>query len=331
VATSGADVSVRPLERRDLDAADRILRLAFGTFLGLPEPLAFMGDADYVRTRWRADPAAAFAAESGGQLAGSNFAANWGSVGYFGPLTVRPELWDAGVGKRLMEPVLDCFERWGTRHAGLYTFAQSAKHVGLYQRFGFWPGHLTALMGKATGAAASGGAQGGAPPPGSELLSAVAATGGELDARLAECRELTGAVLDGLDLGTEIRAVKEQGLGDVVLLRDGSRLAGMAVCHAGAGSEAGSGTCYVKFGAVRPGPRAERDFGRLLEACEALAGARGASRLVAGVSTARRGAYRALLGRGFRTESQGVRMHRSGPSDEAPYERPDAFVLDDWR
>jgi hypothetical protein len=27
--------------------------------------------------------------------------------------------------------VIELFERWGVRQAGLYTFAQSAKHVGL--------------------------------------------------------------------------------------------------------------------------------------------------------------------------------------------------------
>ncbi len=36
----------------------------------------------------------------------------------------------------------------GTQHAGLFTFAHSQKHVGLYQRFGFWPRFLTALMSK---------------------------------------------------------------------------------------------------------------------------------------------------------------------------------------
>ncbi len=34
------------------------MRLAFGTFLGLPDPMAFMGNGDYARSRWRTDPAA---------------------------------------------------------------------------------------------------------------------------------------------------------------------------------------------------------------------------------------------------------------------------------
>ena len=139
---------VRPLQENDLPHADRIFRLAFGTFLGLPDPTQFDASADYVRTRWLADPEAAFGAELNGEIVGSNFATNWGSIGFFGPLTVRPDLWDRGIAKRLLTPVMDTFSRWGTKHAGLFTFAQSSKHVGLYQKFGFWPRFLTAIMSK---------------------------------------------------------------------------------------------------------------------------------------------------------------------------------------
>jgi hypothetical protein len=55
--TDAAAVRVRPLVAGDLDEADRIFRVAFGTFLGVPEPERFFGDVDMVRTRWRADPA----------------------------------------------------------------------------------------------------------------------------------------------------------------------------------------------------------------------------------------------------------------------------------
>src|ERR687893_696345 len=146
---AAAEVSVRPLREDELGEADRIMRLAFGTFLGLPEPLAFMGEAGLVQPRWRADPAAAFAAEVGGELVGSNFAANWGSFGFFGPMTVRPDLGDRGIARRLLEPTMALFERRGTRHVGLFTFPHSPKHLGLYQTFGFGPRFLTPVMSKA--------------------------------------------------------------------------------------------------------------------------------------------------------------------------------------
>ena len=57
-----------------------------------------------------------------------------------------PELWNKGIARRLMATTMELFSSWGTRHIGLFTFAQSPKHVRLYQSFGFWPRFLTAVM-----------------------------------------------------------------------------------------------------------------------------------------------------------------------------------------
>ena len=106
-------------------------------------------------------------------------------------------------------------------------------------------------------------------------------------------------------------------------------LGAAAICHCGAGSEAGSGACYVKFGAVRPGVEAADQFERLLDACEAFATASDLDRLVAGVNTGRLNAYRQLLQRGFRANQLGVSMllRPDGPD----YDRPEHYVIDDLR
>ena len=187
-------VSVRPLGEADLDRADEIFRVAFGTFLGGPSRRRF-GTADYVRTRWAADPQAAFAATVEGEVAGSNFAANWGSVGYFGPLTVRPDLWDQGVGRRLMEPVMECFDTWGNRHLGLFTFSHSPKHLELYRRYGFWPRFLTAIMKKQVAGSAA--------VPGRVLYGQLPAA--EQPDALSLCRALTGGRVRGPEPGTRDR------------------------------------------------------------------------------------------------------------------------------
>ncbi|CAL9466911.1 GNAT family N-acetyltransferase [Streptomyces sp. enrichment culture] len=317
--SSAASVSVRALDEPDLDRADAIFRVAFGTFLGAPEPETFFGTADYVRTRWAADPHAAFAATVEGEVVGSNFAANWGSVGYFGPLTVRPDLWDQGIGRRLMEPVMACFDAWGNRHLGLFTFSHSPKHLELYRRYGFWPRFLTAVMRKQVAVSAA--------VPGRVLYGEL--TAAERTEALSLGRALTGALYEGLSLEREITAVQAQGLGDTILLEGAdSGLDGLAVCHCGAGSEAGEDVCFVKFGAVRPGPDAADRFERLLDACEQLATERGLGQLDAGVNLAREGAYRRMVDRGFRTGLQGVAMHKP---NEPGYSRPDAYVIDDWR
>lgn len=306
------DVLVRELRQDELGEADRIFRVAFGTFLGLPDPTQFAGDADLVRSRWATDPSAALAAEVDGRLVGTNFATWWGSVGFFGPLTIEPALWDKGIARRLLDATMEIFDRWDVTHAGLFTFPQSAKHIALYQRYGFLPGHLTPIMARAVPAGSS-----------SDVVTATEAP--DLDAVVRECAELTDAVYPGLDLEREIRAVVEQKLGDAVLVRDGSgRLTAFAVCHTGAGSEGGSGSVYIKFGAARHGP----EFRQLLEACTAFAASRGVPSVVAGVNSSRRGAYAVLAESGFRTEFIGVAMHRP---DEKAFHGLAHWVIDDWR
>jgi predicted N-acetyltransferase YhbS len=311
------NVTVRPLREDDLPLADRIFRLAFGTFNGVPEPEKFGGEIDKIRTRWLADPACAFGAEVDGRLVGSVFVTHWGSVGYFGPLTVHPDFWDAGVGQRLLAPVMDLFSRWGVRHAGLYTYSHSPKHLALYQKHGFWPRFLTAIM-----------VQEVAPPRQAPAPTLYSAAGERREGLLAACRELTGGIYPGLDVSREIRAVQAQGLGDTVLIKDGCGLAGFAVCHCGPGSEAGRGACLVKFGAVRAGDGAGLRFDRLLESCQDFAAGKAAAHLQAGVNTARHEAYRQLLARGWRTHTVGVAMHRPNIS---AYHHPGVYVIDDWR
>ena len=109
------------------------------------------------------------------EVAGSNFATNWGTVGFFGPLTIHPDLWDKGLGKRLMESIMDCFDKWKTRHAGLFT----SKPVEPVGRASSWTKFSDAPM-------------------------------KERAAILDACRELTGAIYNGLDVGREIDAVADQ-------------------------------------------------------------------------------------------------------------------------
>ena len=333
VKVTNGVVSVRSLHAADLQAADHIMRVAFGTFLGMPQPAEFLGDAAYVRHRWQADPTAAFAADFDGQIVGSNFATNWGSVGFFGPLTVHPDLWGRGIAKRLIEPVLDRFASWNVRHAGLFTFAHSEKHVGLYQSFGFWPRFLTAIMAKPVATEPTNAESATTEPATPHPAVTPASLFSELPEAqrvscLGDCRELTDSLYEGLDLGLEISAVANLHMGDTALLWDGSQLAGLAVCHFGSGTEAGSGTGYVKFAAVRPGQNGDALFHRLLDACEALARANGAASLVAGVNMGRHEVYRLVLARGFRTQIQGVAMHKDNDSG---YNRPGIYLIDDWR
>ena len=119
-------------------------------------------------------------------------------------------------------------------------------------------------------------------------------------------------------------AIRDQKLGDTVLLWEGSSLDGFAACHFGTGTEAGSGKCYIKFGAARTAAA----FEALLDACEVHAAGEHLSVIAAGVNTARDGAYLRMIARGFRTDFLGVAMQKPN----APgYNRPGVYVIDDWR
>jgi len=309
-------IKVGPLRESELEEAGRIVRVAFGTFLGLPNTLDFMGDRDLMTPRWRSAHVKVVAAREGGRLIGSNVATRWGSFAFFGPLTVLPEYWDRGVAQKLLAATMAIFDRWGVRHTGLYTFPHSAKHVGLYQKFGYWPRYLTAVMARTPEAGYTD-----APV----LLSALTRSGCEQ--AIHACGKLTNKIDKGLDLTGEIRALLAQRTGDVVLTYTRGVLDAFAVCLIGAGSEGGEKTCYVKFGAARGGAGAGDRFDKLLEACDVFAASRGAT-IEAGVNLAREDAYRRMRARGYRVTTQGVAMQRP---HAAGFNRADAYVIDDWR
>jgi predicted N-acetyltransferase YhbS len=311
-------VSIRLLQENELAAADHIFRLAFGTLIGLPEPTEFYGDAAYIHHRWKANPNSVFAAEIDGKLIGSNLAIDWGSFGYFGPLSVHPDFWNQKVGQHLVEAAIAYLTESNTSMMGLFTFAQSPKHHILYQKFGFRLRFLTAILAKQVEQLQ--------PIPQRNRYSLLSEN--ERAQTLEAIVQLTNSIYEGLDLSREIQTVQAQGLGDTVLLWNDAGLSGFAVCHYGPGTEAGSNTCFVRFGAVYSGNNAGERFEELLDLCEALTVAQGMSRLIAGVNTSRDEAYRRMLARGFRSEIIGVAMHRP---NEPGFNRPDVFALDDWR
>lgn len=307
------DIEVRPLAAAQLDAADGIIRSAFDAYFTTD----VFGDTDLLHTRFRAPHTAVLAAYADDELAGSTVVTRWGSVSYFGPLAVVPQLWGGGLGTQLIEAALEVFDGWGTTHHGLLTFPQSPRHLELYQRFGFWPRFLTAIMSCPVGDPA--------PALGWRLSATAPAARSEL---VDACAAVTGAIMPGLDVRGEIAAVLDQGLGEVLLVGEPEAPSGFAVCHSGPGTEAGTAVTYVKFAAVRPGPGDVDAFASLVQACRGHAADVGTRRLVVGVNTARHDAYRHLLATGFHTDTPGVTMHRP---NEPAYDRYDVHVLDDWR
>ena len=200
----------------------------------------------------------------------------------------------------------------------MFTFPDSPKHIGLYHRHGFYPRALTALLSRRVSQSE--------PTPGTRRLSEPSA--GELDQAVRGSAGVSAGVFDGLNLTAKIEELTDHVLGDVVVVDDAGGVSGFAVCHFGAGTAAGSDTCYVKFGAVRPGPEASSAFRTLLGGCDALAVQRGAGTVLAAVNTARQAAYEVMLARGYRAGMDGLAMHRP---NRVGFSRRSDVVVDDWR
>ena len=315
--TQNAEIRIRALEEYELPEANRILRIAFLTWLKAADPAALFPGRDLVSTRWRRDPASAMAAEHGGKLIGTNFVSNWGTFGLFGPITVLPEYWDRKIAQRLLERTMSVFDDWGISHRGLFTFPDSPKHIHLYEKYGFRAGHLISVLSKDVTA-----------HTGVDYTRLSALSEGDRQRGIDACGELTRDVLEGLDLKKELRAVLEQKLGEICLIYRASTLEAFAICHCGPHTEAGDNTCYVKFGAVRPSGKESENFTTLLRACEAVAAGRRLGRLSLGMNMGRWKAYCQLTGSGFRTGFIGVAMETR---PERSYNRPDVYVIDDWR
>ncbi len=315
-------VKIGLLKKTEVKEADRIFRLAFGTFLGMSNPSDFAGDRDMLISRCQSPHVKALAARENGRLIGSNLITRWGSFAFFGPLTVLPEYWDRGIAQQLLEATVKIFDQDGLRRTGLFTFAHSTKHVGLYQKFGYWPAYLTALMTHTPSAESAGG-----PGNPQDTVHLSTLPRNKREEAIDACRRLTGAIDKGLDLGDEIRSLLQKKIGEVLLTYTRNSLDGLAICHHGPGSQGGTKLCYIPFAAARGGTGAGERFDRLLDACDRFALSRGVP-MEAGMNLAREDAYRRMRAHGFRAFAQGVSMQRPHVPG---FNRADAYVIDDWR
>ena len=281
-------------------------------------PETFWTDRDFLSGRWKTDPSLAFGAWINSQLVGSSLGAAWGSLGVFGPISTHPDTWNRGTARQLIPPVLDRLKALGARHIAFFTLAESTKHIALYQKFGYWPRFLTAIMTRPI--------EGHETPAVSTRYSGL--VGRDQMHWLDACRTLTNEVRDGLDLTAEIRTAHGHGHGDTILLAEGSRVEGVAHCEYGPKSPAGAGSCLIRFAAIRPDTENEMRFDQLISACTRLAADEGLKQVVACVNASRPKAYLRLLSLGFRAQRNGVTMH--SPNEDA-YNHNASYILDDLR
>jgi GNAT superfamily N-acetyltransferase len=285
---------VRALALIEAGEADALFRLAFGTFLGLSDPMTFRPGASIFAHRLAMYPDGVFAIEQAGQLIGAAIANRWGKVGVVGPVVVTPHQWQHGVGRALVDRTVARLEEWGCDALRLVTFPHSPRHLRFYQRYDFWPASLSASM--ALSVSTDG--KIGTSRSRVELLSYLSES--EAAARLKSCADLAACAEPGLDLTSECRLMRNGDSGDVVLVMTGDDVDGFAVCAAGKGSEAGEGNCIIKAAIVgRSDESSDRTLSDLIHAASGYAFDRGLVTLFATVSTGNLDTYKAMLDLGF--------------------------------
>ena len=157
--------------------------------------------------------------DDAGSIVAFNIVHRSGVEGWMGPLAVRPDAQESGVGKTVVRAGQQWLEHEGARVIGLETMPRTMDNIGFYSNLGFVPGRLTITL---------------------TLPAAVADQAGPLLGRLrssekpdwvAACRRLSAALRPGYDFSREIELTDELALGDTLLLVRGDELRGFALYH----------------------------------------------------------------------------------------------------
>jgi predicted N-acetyltransferase YhbS len=143
-----------------------------------------------------------FVAERDGQILGSVFLHNFGSVAVIGPLTVHPQA-EGGIGRRLMDEALAAAQSGGLERVRLVQSPAHLRSLALYAKMGFDVQEPLVLM--------SGDLPAGSPRPGRTRP----ATWADIASCGALCRRVHGLEREG-----ELRSAIEQGVATVAE-RDG--------------------------------------------------------------------------------------------------------------
>jgi GNAT superfamily N-acetyltransferase len=292
------DIEVRPMQEADLDA---VLEITNEAFRGLVErntgrrtegPLfaSTLG-----RYRLEVDPHGCHVATRGDELVGANFSVLRGTLGWFGPLAVRPDAQGHGIAQRLVAACLRAAEQRGVRLMGLETLANSPQHVHLYLKLGFRPS-----------------------------WTGISFRAEVRDGQMPREVDVNGVVpkLDylypGYDATHDARATRAAKVGATLTYGDG-----FAICHYINTLWTDTSIAYVPL-VVAPD---RKTFDTLLRAVEAVAREHGKAHVVTQVPGSSWATQEALLELGYESGGAALRMKRGENLD---YDAASFYYCDDW-
>lgn len=231
--------------------------------------------------------------DADGQMVAFNMVHRSGAEGWMGPLAVRPDRQNEGLGSTMVRLGIEWLKAQGARTIGLETMPRTVENIGFYSRIGLVPGPLTVTLVHDVPRRIA------APP---ELLSAA---GHQLSQRLEECRRLTDELAPGVDFTREITLTRDLAIGDTTLLRDGGELLGFALWHS---TPLAAGRAKDEVRVLKLVARSLPVFERLLDGLHGTAAAERVGRIAIRCQTEYADAYLRLIAAGYRVHWTDLRM-----------------------
>jgi GNAT superfamily N-acetyltransferase len=233
-----------------------------------------------------------------GELLAFNIVHASGAEGWMGPLAVRPDHQEAGIGRTIVDTGVRWLEGQRVSVIGLETMPRTVDNIGFYSRLGFRPQHLTITL---TGAARARG------DADCRKLSSLPRQA--RDALVEACAESLARVAPGFDYRREMVLTNELAVGDTVVLEQRGGVTAFAVCHhaALAVGRRSEELRVLKLFAASPDA-----FRLLLAGIESLARDCHVGNVAIRCQTAFDRAYRALVEAGYRVRWTDLRMTLGG-------------------
>lgn len=306
---SHLDFAVRTMKETDLPAVAEIEAGVFTDWYRMnrkpQDPLPERSLAS-LRYTISLDPDANLVAiAADGAMVGFILARTWGRVGWFGTFGVPTQFQGLGIGTALVDHVLE-YMRPRADIIGLETMPESGPNIGLYTKAGFGVTFPTMIMELSLVRTAD--LYNGLPVD--ELRMWKTCDAGARRRAMAGIREISGALLPGLDYSCEVTAFEAHQLGETFLMEGGGgRLDGFAVLRTvpfrGRDS---SGRGYIHILAIRPGADERQVLSDLLRQIWCRGAGLGLTKIITGVNGRYRSAIALLLNSGFRGVRAAIRM-----------------------
>jgi ribosomal protein S18 acetylase RimI-like enzyme len=300
---------IRRMREEDVDAVRRVDAVAFGDWerqaRGVVISMQPRTRTNVLACREK-DPDGCFVAEEGGRLVGLVFSRTWGRVGWVGTFAVLPAWQRRGIGKRLLTASLEYLR--GAMPCGsmigLETMPESAYNLGLYLRQGFQARLPTFLLSRELEELP------GRPAEPAHWSGASAETQTQW---LADLQEATGQIEAGLDYRKEITSTARHGLGETLVLMQGTRAIGLSNLWLVSAQENGAEeVATIQVLALHPAHSNGETFQALLDASANLARMHGKEMLSVAVNARYAWALERLLAWGYRVKRTVVRMVLGG-------------------